>query len=225
MRTIILDSDKQNIEYLSDFIKDNYTQWIVNAYATPFALATAIYDDFKGDVELLMVHVEGDSSIELAKDLQAYFPHIRIIFYSGTTAWAEKIFQAVPIFFLSLPFQRDNLTMALERVSVACKMDIGRTLTIQFRSQKQKIRFSAIRYMESLGRKMLVYTDEGSFETYMTMEEALDKLPPQFIKCHRSYIVNADRIEKCSTDGVWLTGRTLVPISRSCQKKLRAILN
>lgn len=224
MRTAILDSDEQNINYLSEYIKRTYPHWIVNAYTTAFALATAVYDEFKGDVELLIVHVTEDSSIDLARDLQAYFPHIRIIFYSGTTGWAEKIFQAIPTFFLQTPFRKEAVTEALERVRTGCDEDIGRTFTIQSRGQKQKLRFSVIRYMESSGRKMFLYTDSGFFETYMTVADALEKLPPQFIQCHRSYIVNADRIEKYSVDGVLLTDGSLVPISRSYQKKMKEFI-
>lgn len=33
MRAVILDSDKQNITYLSDFIRGKYDYWAVNAYA------------------------------------------------------------------------------------------------------------------------------------------------------------------------------------------------
>lgn len=225
MRTAILDSDQQNIAYLSDCIRSRYTHWTVSAYTTTFALATAVYDEYKGDVELLMVHVEGESSIELAKDLQEYFPHIRIIFYSETTDCAEKIFRAVPIFFLNMPFREEVVAAALERVRMGCEEELGRTLTIQSRGQKQKLRFSAIRYMESSGRKMFLYTDAGSFETYMTVVDALEKLPPQFIQCHRSYIINADRIEKYSVDGVLLTDGALVPISRSYQKRIRDLLS
>lgn len=225
MRTAILDSDEQNTNYLSDYIKRTYPHWNVSAYTTAFALATAVYDEFKGDLELLIVHVTEDNSIELARDLQTYFPHIRIIFYSGTTGWAEKIFQAVPTFFLQMPFRKEAVTAALERVRMGCDEDIGRTLTIQSRGQKQKLRFSVIRYMESSGRKMFLYTDSGFFETYMTVGDALGKLPPQFIQCHRSYIVNADRIEKYSVDGVLLTDGSLVPISRSYQKKMKEFMN
>lgn len=225
MRAAILDRDEQNTKYLSDFISRRYGDWSVGAYATTFALATAVYDDWKGDLELVIAYAGEDSNIELAKDLQEYFPHIRLIFYSGTTDCAEKIFRAVPVFFLKIPFQEERVAEALERVRLGCEEDMGRTLTIQSRGQKQKIRFSSIRYIESSGRKMFLYTDDGSFETYMTVEDALNKLPPQFIQCHRSYIVNAHRIEKYSADGVMLAGKELIPISRSYQKKIREILS
>lgn len=224
MRTAILDSDEQNINYLSEYIKRTYPHWSVSAYTTAFALATAVYDEFKGDLELLVVHADGDSSIELAKDLQDYFPHIRIIFYSEITACAEKIFQAVPTFFLHVPFREETVARAFERVRMGCDEDIGRTLIIQFRGQKQKLQFSAILYMESSGRKMFLYTNSGVFEAYMTVAEALEKLPSQFIQCHRSYIVNTDRIERYSVEGLLLTGGALVPISRSYQKKIKDLL-
>ncbi|MCM1538619.1 MAG: LytTR family transcriptional regulator DNA-binding domain-containing protein [bacterium] len=224
MRAAILDHNEQNVRCLSDFIKRKYPKWIISVYATTFALATAVYDSFKGDVELILVHVEEDADIELAKEMQEYFPHIKVIFYSETTECAEKIFQAAPTFFLMLPFREENVTMALERVSAECEENVRRAITIYSRGRKVKIRFAAIRYIESFGRKMFLYTDNGLFETYMTVGDALAKLPPQFIQCHRSYIINSDKIEKYSVDEVVLTGSVQVPISRSFQKKIREIL-
>lgn len=224
MRVAILDSVERNIKYLSDFIRNKYSHWIVSGYATTFSLATAVYDELKGDVELLIIHAKEESNIGLARDLQNYFPHIRLIFYSETSDCAEKIFEAVPTFFLRLPFREEVVGVALERVKMECEEDIERTFTIHFRGQQQKIRFSTIRYIESFGRKMFLYTDNGSFETYMTMQEVLGKLPAQFIQCHRSYIINLNRIEKCSADSVLLTGKVLVPISKSYLKKVRESL-
>ena len=114
--------------------------------------------------------------------------------------------------------------MALERVRIGLEEDIGRILVLQSHGQKQKIRFSAIRYIESIGRKLLLHTDDGSFETYMTVEDARAKLPQQFAQCHRSYIVNVDRVEKYSTEGMLLANGELVPISRTYQKKMKELL-
>lgn len=196
MRAAILDSDEQNIKYLTGFMAERYSHWTVSDHATAFALATAVYDEFKGDVELLLVHVEEERNIELAKDLQDHFPHIRIIFYSEINDWAEKIFRAVPTFFLRLPFEKESVITAFERVRAGYEKDIERTFTIRFKGQRRKIRFSAIRYVESFGRKILLHTDNGSFETYMTLRDVLGELPQQFVQCHRCYIINLGRIEK-----------------------------
>lgn len=225
MHVAILDSEKDNIKYLSAYIRSRYSHWIVNAYTSAFALVTAVYDEFKGDVELLILHVEEEGSIEMERDLQQCFPHIRVIFYSGTKDFIEKIFLAAPIFFLNIPFCEEMLAKAFERVQTGYEEDFGRTITIQSRGRKQKLRFSAIRYMESFKRKLFLYTDNGSFETYMTMEKMLQELPPQFLQCHRSYIINSDRIEKYSIDGVLLTGGIFVPVSRSYQRKIKELLN
>ena len=224
MRIVILDRDKQNIEYLAGYIKSHYSGWSVNCYTNSFALVTAVYDEFKGDVELLIIHVDASGeSVELAKDLQEYFPHIRVIFYSETTDCAEDIFRAIPTFFLKLPLRDEMTSTALERVRMNFEEDVGRTVTIQSHGQKQKIRFSAIRYVESVGRKLILYTDEGAYETYMTIADALGKLPSQFAQCHRSYIVNLERIETYDADGSLLIGTDHVPVSRTYQKTIRAL--
>ena len=60
MHTVILDTMQQNSRRISDFISEKYPGWNVNAYPTAFALATAVYDELKGDVDLLMIHVDAD---------------------------------------------------------------------------------------------------------------------------------------------------------------------
>mgnify|MGYP000106765443 CR=1 FL=1 len=52
MHTVILDTMQQNSRRISDFISEKYPGWNVNAYPTTFALATAVYDEFKEDLEL-----------------------------------------------------------------------------------------------------------------------------------------------------------------------------
>ena len=57
----------------------------------------------------------------------------------------------------------------------------------------------------------------------MTMEEALMKLPKQFIQCHRSYIVNFDRVLQISEERMILTGNFVVPIARGRLKEIKSL--
>ena len=83
--------------------------------------------------------------------------------------------------------------MALERARMNYEEDIEKTIIIESHGRRQKIRFAGIHYIESVKRKIFLYTDTGVFETYMTMEDILSRLPSEFVQCHRSYIVNHNR--------------------------------
>ena len=225
MQVMILDQNSKNVKELTDFIKNNY-KWNVRSYSTIFSLVTAVYDEYKGDVELILIHIADDGEcIEAAADLQAFYPHIRLIFYSANTSFAETIFLTVPSFFLKTPFKAEWLQKAFERVKVENDEDVGNTIKIQCKGHKQKIRYSSIRYIENMRRKLMLYTDGGMFETYMTFADVLKDLPQQFIQCHRSYIVNTDRINEYSSEGIVLFSKEFVPVSRSFQNQIKTILN
>lgn len=223
MHIAILDPNRGNAQPLCDIMKKKYADWIVSIYSSTFELATAVYDELKGDVDLLMVYAQ-NQNIELAKDLQEFFPQIRLIFYSEKTTCAEEIFRANPCFFLLLPFKEDYVELALERVKRSWEEDVRKTIVIESHGRKQKIRFSVIQYIESVGRKMFLYTDDGVFETYMTMRAILSLLPSEFVQCHRSYVINSNRIDKCNADMVVLTAGESVPISRTYHKKVFEIV-
>lgn len=80
MRIAILDAEQSNVKFLCNFIKQRYEDWEINVFSSTFELATTVYDVLKGDVDLLMVYADA-RYMELAKDLQDFFPHIRIVFY------------------------------------------------------------------------------------------------------------------------------------------------
>lgn len=222
MRIVILDDKKENISFLKQHIHSLYTEWLSEACYTDFELVTTIYDVFKGDVELILIHVkEKQNYIEMAQSLQECFPHIRIIFYSEKTDCAEDIFKTVPLYFLKLPFRIEALNHALERVKKSCTEDTIRSLLIHSRGQTLRIRYSSILYIESLGRKLLIYADCGMYETYMKVDEVLSKLPPQFKQCHRSYIVNMERIEQYSSQGLLLASDKFVPLSKTYRNVIK----
>ena len=42
--------------------------------------------------------------------------------------------------------------------------------------------------------KVIFHTDTRDYETYSSFKRILPQLPEQFIQCHKSYIVNVDKI-------------------------------
>ncbi len=222
MTVAILDAQETRAILIKQHIGICCKGWKVCVYDNPFAFVTAVYDEWKGAVDLLMIHLaeEWEDSILMGRNLQDFFPHIRLIFYSEDCSCAEAIFQARPSFFLKLPMDRDRLAKALERVNSEMDEDASESLSFRYRGKCFKLRYASIRYMESVGRKIIFHSDKGSFETYMTMDDLTPKLPGYFIRCHRSYLVNQHRVTRCENGRLFLSGVDSVPVSRSYQKEV-----
>ena len=56
------------------------------------------------------------------------------------------------------------------------------------------IRTNDILYIEKIGNKSIVVTKQGRNSTLKTLDALLEELPINFRKCHRSYIINENKI-------------------------------
>jgi hypothetical protein len=74
-------------------------------------------------------------------------------------------------------------------------------------------------FVESLGDYLKVHTEKGTFITREKISHIADRLPRNFIRIHRSYLVNSSRIHAFSKETVTMNGQEL-PISRTYKSKV-----
>lgn len=67
-----------------------------------------------------------------------------------------------------------------------------------------RVDMSHIIYIEKIGRKALVVTEKGVITWYRTMDQLRDVTDERFMKCHRSYLINMDKIVKMENQNIWL---------------------
>ena len=83
-----------------------------------------------------------------------------------------------------------------------------RTLTIKFRSCIHVVPMNEIIYMEKEKRRIRLHTQKTDLVFYSTFNEVLTKLDHRFTWCHRSYILNLDRIAYLKDKKVGLDDET-----------------
>lgn len=222
MRVLLLDAEENNINIIKHHLSEHFSDWQFSSCNNSFAFVTSVYDEYLGDVDLLMIHLTAPwhELILMCKELQAFFPHIHIIFYSEDLSCAEDIFDARPVYFLRMPISQQALHKAFERADTEYRKEKGQSFSISYKGRLIRILFSSVRYIESEKRKIILYTDNGPFETYMTMETAKEHLPDFFVRCHRSYLVNMNRVRMYENGSVLLSDGESVPLSRTFQKEI-----
>jgi len=67
-------------------------------------------------------------------------------------------------------------------------------LFINVNKKHHKVRFDEILYIESIKDYLRIYTNAEPFTTKEKISEFIEKLPEQFIRIHRSFIVNKDKV-------------------------------
>ena len=97
------------------------------------------------------------------------------------------------------------------------KNDGTKSYVIDSRDGKTSIPYSSIYYIEAREKKVFIRTLNDEYGFYDTIERIQESLPDSFSRCHRSFIVNKDKIEKVllSQNLLELVDGFDVPLSRS----------
>ena len=228
------------IEYIQHFPDLVVSQVCSNGFEGIKAI-----QQYKPDLIILdiqMPKINGFEMLELIENPPA------VIFATAFDEYAIKAFEAHAIDYLLKPFNQDRFEKAIkkwreQKNSSAGEMqtkqlldDVSLTapqnqrIVIKDGSKIKIIPVQDIFYLEAADDFVKVFTKEGYFLKNKTMshfEQVLD--PSQFVRSHRSYIVNLQQItridpyEKDNHVAILRSGAK-VPVSRSGYPKLKAIL-
>ena len=115
---------------------------------------------------------------------------------------------------------REFVSSFLERFQIAETED---RFLVDTREEKTLIAWSNIYYFEARDKKIFLRTRYEEYAFYDTMERLESRLPNAFRRCHRSYIVNTDKITRMipSDNYLELADRLGVPLSRGYRRNFR----
>lgn len=85
------------------------------------------------------------------------------------------------------------------------------------------INLQDIIYIESMNNNIIIHlTKSRQLTVYSTLESFYDTLPPQFFRCHKSFIINMNHIKSYKPNEFTLTSNATIPIP---QKKYRDVIS
>lgn len=90
-------------------------------------------------------------------------------------------------------------------------------------SQRMVIRLEAekIRHIESHNHKIYVYTDRDVYVVYEKLSDILNRLPYEFVQCHKSFLVNLDYVAAIEGREVVMKEGKRIAISRTYYNQTR----
>ncbi|MDF9408094.1 LytTR family DNA-binding domain-containing protein [Pelotomaculum isophthalicicum JI] len=164
-------------------------------------------------VDIQMPGIDGLSAVH---QLQNEFTSLFAVFVSAHTHYAVDAFNMDAADFLAKPFTRERVGKALQKLKRFKKMidktrnnntsatnmaetDNSNQIMLKCGHGIVLVEKENIIFVEKLGKKSIVHTTRGSFETahsLVTFEKSLNK--PNFFRCHKSFIINVKLVEKIS---------------------------
>ena len=87
-------------------------------------------------------------------------------------------------------------------------------------NNKSKVYLSNLKFIKSDGNYLEFETDGKTIIDRNKLKEILEKLPPNFVKIHRSYIINKNFISSVNSSTVVLKDNIYIPLSRTFKSNL-----
>ena len=198
------------------------------ACATPEeALSVLQKEEF--DVLLLDVEMPNMTGFEMLSKL----PLVPIlIFITSKTEYAYDAFEYQAVDFLKKPITPSRFMVAINKAiesrqqaaplpQPTVKND-SNDLYVKENGRFYRISPDEILYFENVGDYVKVKTESGSHIIHSTLKGLADRLEdPRFLKVHRSYIVNLEKIKDIE-EGSLVIERKVIPVSRAHRADLMA---
>ena len=186
----------------SVLINKNFNGQIVLSTTHPEELINYIRNN-SVNVVILDIDLKSKvSGLDLANMIRKRDKNIYIIFTTGHLEYGLMAYKYKTFDYLPKPVVierlEDTIVRLFEDISGA------QSQFVRLDNNKTIIKQDSIQYIQKDGMKVIFHTDTRDYETYSSFKKILPQLPNQFVQCHKSYIVNLQKITDISNSTIFL---------------------
>lgn len=221
----IIDDDEINRLTLEHYVALTPNLKLVASLADGLAGLTFFRESNRVDVLFLDIEMPHLSGLDLLRVL----PNPpEVIITTARQDFAVDAFALRVTDYLVKPFEFARFTQAVERVSsrvasnapAAPEVPIRSDLFVKVNSRMVRINFDEVLYVEALSDYVNIVTDKHKYIVYTTLKALETRLAPytNFVRVHRSYLLNTQHIESIEDNTANLHGGHFVPIGKSYQE-------
>jgi two-component system LytT family response regulator len=232
LRCLVVDDDPLSVQVVLNCVANTPFLEAVGSYTNPVAAAEALRT---APVDLLFLDVEMPllSGIELLRTLQN--PPL-VVLVTSSKDYAVQAFEHAVVDYLVKPvsyarflqaaqkaletFERNSASDAIE----APAPDADFTF-VKVDNKLVRVAFDEVHYVEALGDYVHIVTGQSKLIVYSTMKAVEEKFPStRFVRVHRSFIVNVNRIQALEDNSVVVEGK-YIPVGQTYLRDVLQRLN
>lgn len=217
IRTLILDDEPHWQLVLRRMAESHPLLEVIGTYGSPLEALPAIADE-KPDLLLLDVEFAEMNGFDFAQTLE--HPPL-IVFVTTHERFAVRSYDVEAVDFLVKPVQIERFLRAVDKVRRRMESN-GRTnselvtkdqektadfFLIKDQQAYFKVRMADILFVKSLENYIQIVTPTHTYTTLASLNFVENRLGAGFMRVHRSYLVNLDKIDYFNTDLIVVSGQ------------------
>lgn len=220
---LIIDDELSSQRVLQHFIKD--TKVLTLKQTCSNTSEAFKYLQLHGAIDLLFldINMPQQSGLDFYRELQ-HPP--AVIFTTAYPQYALDGFEVNAIDYLLKPIAYDRFLKAIHKViSNRAQIENADTFVILKENKiLHKVFFKNIQYIEAYGDYVKVVLEEKIIVTHSTFSKFTENLPAYFIRTHKSFSINLNRLNHLSGNQILLDTHT-IPIGQTYKASVLKALN
>lgn len=227
LKTIVIDDSKLQRTAIAELVRKHKKLDLTADYKNGIEARIAMEEH---QVDLVFLDIEmpiinGFDFIDSLKERP------QIILITGKADYAMQAFDYDVTDYLLKPITAERFNTSVKK-ALANRTDSDsdiaddQYIVVSSKLKKVKVPVNDIQWVEGVGDYIKIVTEEESILVLMTMKTLLESLPREkFMRIHKSYIVNLEKVENFNGARVEVSGQQL-PLSRHKKTLLEeALLN
>lgn len=200
---VVCDDNKAILDRLvkmleSLFIKHHFDAEV--SFASTDAISTLQYVE-NNTVNALFLDIDLKSKIsglDLAEKIRKNNKQVYIVFTSAHLEYILKAYQYKTFDFMPKPITVERLEDTVLRMMDDMGSNDNKSHFIRLNNRNTIINENSVNFIKKDGMKLVFYTDNRIYETYSSFNKISEELPSNFVRCHKSYIANINKITDVS---------------------------
>lgn len=224
-RVMIVDDEPLALDILARYISSLPDLELMGSYEKPVEAFQALQ---QSNVDLLFLDIQmpGLTGLELIRSLKN---PPKVILTTAFREFAVEGFELEVLDYLVKPFSKERFFKAIDKYhrierNVLTEKPEEPFIFLKVNKEMVRLKFSDVYFIEGLKNYVRIKTSNKDLVVYHTLSYIEDKFPARvFKRIHKSYIVNIDKIEKFTSDEVFIQNKP-VPVGRMYQDQLSQLL-
>lgn len=213
----ICDDELEQAQYIKMLVDkwadENNIKVTIDMFESAENFKTAQSKNKKSDILLLDIQMDGQSGIELAKEIRQSDTKLVIIFITGFADYMAEGYDVSALHYLIKPVKENKLFEVLDKAVKNPGKDTE-FLTLTINRKDIFIPLHDIIYIESSLNYIMVNTVKERYKVKISLTEIESKLDGGFFKCTRSFIVGLRYVHIITKKEIILTTGTSIPLGR-----------
>ncbi|MCX2679213.1 LytTR family DNA-binding domain-containing protein [Galbibacter sp. EGI 63066] len=226
MNCIIVDDSSIQRMSVARLIKNHPMLNLVAEYSNAIEARNGLKNQ-KIDLIFLDIEMPVVNGFDL---LEALSDPPQVILITGSAQYALKAFDYDVTDYLHKPITQERFEASVKRAQDNFKLKVANKeddehIFVKSNLKKRKVFLNEINWVEALGDYIKLVTEEANIVILSTMKSFEKQLPEdRFLRIHKSYIVNLDKVEKFNSKNVEVNGKQ-IPLSRNKKQELSEALS